>query len=279
MTFTGAATVAGVAGWPITHSRSPRIHNYWLRKYDIDGVYVPFAIDPYGAREAFRAIPSLGLAGMNVTVPHKETAYKAMDEVDRWAQRLKAVNTIVVRDGVLYGANTDAYGFLESLREAQPSWRADIGPAVVLGAGGAARAIVAGLQDQGATDIFVANRTVARAKALQDELGDPVRSIVWEERAEALDGAALIVNTTSLGMEGQPPLDLTLDALPPDAVVYDIVYVPLETPLLAAARARGNPTVDGLGMLLHQARPGFRDWFGTDPEVGQVLRDHVLEAL
>ena len=216
---------------------------------------------------------------MNVTVPHKETAYKAMDEVDRWAQRLKAVNTIVVRDGVLYGANTDAYGFLESLREAQPSWRADIGPAVVLGAGGAARAIVAGLQDQGATDIFVANRTVARAKALQDELGDPVRSIVWEERAEALDGAALIVNTTSLGMEGQPPLDLTLDALPPDAVVYDIVYVPLETPLLAAARARGNPTVDGLGMLLHQARPGFRDWFGTDPEVGQVLRDHVLEAL
>ncbi len=279
MTFTGAATVAGVAGWPITHSRSPRIHNYWLRKYHIDGVYVPFAIDPDGAREAFRAIPSLGLAGMNVTVPHKETAYKAMDEVDRWAQRLKAVNTIVVRDGVLYGANTDAYGFLESLREAQPSWRADIGPAVVLGAGGAARAIVAALQDEGATDSFIANRTVARAKALQDELGDPVRSIAWDERAEALDGAALIVNTTTLGMEGQPPLDLMLDALPPDAVVYDIVYVPLETPLLAAARARGNPAVDGLGMLLHQARPGFCDWFGTDPEVGQVLRDHVLEAL
>ena len=171
--LTGAATVAGVAGWPITHSRSPRIHNYWLRKYDIDGVYVPFAIDLDGRSKAFRAIPSLGLAGMTVTVPHKETAYKAMDEVDRWAQRLKAVNTIVVRDGVLYGANTDAYGFPESLREAQPSWRQTL--AGRRWAGGAARAIVAGLQDQGATDIFVANRNAARQKALQDELGDPVR--------------------------------------------------------------------------------------------------------
>ncbi|MGB0630156.1 MAG: shikimate dehydrogenase [Alphaproteobacteria bacterium] len=279
MTFTGAAIVAGVAGWPIKHSRSPRIHNYWLRKYGIDGVYVPFAIDPAGAQAAFRSIPSLGLAGMNVTVPHKETAYKAMDEVDRWAQRLKAVNTIVVRDGALYGANTDAYGFLESLREVHPGWQADAGSVVVLGAGGAARAIVAGLQDEGAPEIRIANRTTARAKALQDEFGDPVTGIAWEERAEALDGAALVVNTTSLGMEGQPPLDIALDALPADAVVYDIVYVPLQTPLLATARARGNPAIDGLGMLLHQARPGFRDWFGTDPEVDQVLRDHVLEAL
>ena len=279
MMFTGGAIVAGVAGWPIRHSRSPRIHNYWLRKYAIDGVYVPFAIAPDGAREAFRSIPSLGLAGVNVTVPHKETAYQAMDEVDRWAQRLKAVNTIVVRDGVLYGANTDAYGFLESLREAQPFWRADTGRVVVLGAGGAARAIIAGLQDEGAPEILIVNRTAARAQALQDEFGDPVRSIVWDERVKALEGAALIVNTTSLGMEGQPPLDLMLDALPLDAVVYDIVYVPLETPLLAAARARGNPVVDGLGMLLHQARPGFREWFDADPEVDRALRHHVLEAL
>ena len=279
MTFTGAAIVAGVAGWPIKHSRSPRIHNYWLRKYAIDGVYVPLAIDPDGAHDAFRAIPSLGLAGMNVTVPHKETAYRAMDEVDRWAQRLKAVNTIVVRDGVLYGANTDAYGFLESLRESYPGWRAGAGPTVILGAGGAARAIVAGLQDAGAPEIRIANRTQERAVALKDEFGAPVQPVAWDDRETALDGAALLVNTTSLGMEGQPPLDLALDALPVDAVVYDIVYVPLETPLLAAARSRGNPAIDGLGMLLHQARPGFRDWFGTDPEVDQVLRDHVLEVL
>lgn len=279
MTFTGAAIVAGVAGWPIKHSRSPRIHNYWLRKYAIDGVYVPFAIDPDGAHDAFRSIPKLGLAGMNVTVPHKETAYRAMDEVDRWAQRLKAVNTIVLRDGALYGANTDAYGFLESLREAHPGWQADAGPAVVLGAGGAARAIVAGLQDAGAPEIRITNRTPERADALQDEFGAPILTVAWDNREAALDGAALLVNTTSLGMEGQPPLDLALDALPSDAVVYDIVYVPLETPLLAAARARGNPAVDGLGMLLHQARPGFRDWFGTDPAVDQILRDHVLEAL
>ena len=279
MTFTGAAIIAGVAGWPIKHSRSPRIHNYWLRKYTIDGVYVPFAINPKGAHDAFRAIPSLGLAGMNVTVPHKETAYRAMDEVDRWAQRMKAVNMIVVRDGALYGANTDAYGFLESLREAYPDWRADTGPVVVLGAGGAARAIVAGLQDAGAPDIRIANRTPERAAALRDEFGAPVQTVAWDQREDALDGAALLINTTSLGMEGQPPLDLELDALPMAAVVYDIVYVPLETPLLAAARSRGNPAVDGLGMLLHQARPGFRDWFGTDPAVDQVLRDHVLEAL
>lgn len=279
MTFTGAAIVAGVAGWPIKHSRSPRIHNYWLRKYAIDGVYVPFAINPDGAHDAFRTIPSLGLAGINVTVPYKETAYRAMDEVDRWAQRLKAVNTIVVRDGALFGANTDAYGFLESLREAHPGWRADAGPVVILGAGGAARAIVAGLQEEGAPEIRITNRTPERSAALRDEFGAPVQTLDWDKRGDALDGAALLVNTTSLGMEGQPPLDLDLAALPADAVVYDIVYVPLETPLLAAARALGNPAVDGLGMLLHQARPGFRDWFGTDPEVDQVLRDHVLEVL
>ena len=279
MTFTGAAIVAGVAGWPIKHSRSPRIHNYWLRKYAIDGVYVPFAINPDGAHDAFRTIPSLGLAGMNVTVPYKETAYRAMDEVDRWAQRLKAVNTIVVRDGALFGANTDAYGFLESLREAHPGWRADAGPVVILGSGGAARAIVAGLQEEGAPEIRITNRTPERSAALRDEFGAPVQTLDWDRRGDGLDGAALLVNTTSLGMEGQPPLDLDMAALPADAVVYDIVYVPLETPLLAAARARGNPAVDGLGMLLHQARPGFRDWFDTDPEVDQVLRDHVLEVL
>jgi shikimate dehydrogenase len=279
MSFTGGAIVAGVAGWPIKHSRSPRIHNYWLRQYGIDGVYVPLAMPPEGAKEAIRMLPSLGICGLNVTVPNKEEAYKAMDEVDRWAQRMKAVNTIVVRDGILYGANTDAFGFLESLREARPGWRADVGPAVVLGAGGAARAVVAGLQDEGAPEIRILNRTPERAAAIRDEFGKPVRPMMWEQRGSALANAALLVNTTSLGMEGQPPLDIDLGKLPENAVVYDIVYVPLETPLLAAARARGNPAIDGLGMLLHQARPGFREWFGTDPTVDQALRDHVLADL
>jgi len=279
MTFTGAAVVAGVCGWPIRHSRSPRIHNYWLKQYGIDGVYVPLAIPPDRAMEAIRMLPALGIRGLNVTVPNKEEAYKAMDEVDRWAQRMKAVNTVMVRDGILYGANTDAFGFMESLREAIPDWRAEAGPAVILGAGGAARAIVAGLQDAGAPEIRIANRTPERAAAIRDEFGKPVRPVLWDQRADILEDASLVVNTTSLGMEGQPPLDLELAKLPPDAVVYDIVYVPLETPLLAAARARGNPAVDGLGMLLHQARPGFREWFGTDPVVDQALRDHVLAAL
>lgn len=277
--FSGAAIVAGVCGWPIKHSRSPRIHNFWLREYGIDGVYVPFAMPPDAAQEAIRALPALGIRGMNVTAPNKEEAFKAMDEVDRWAERLKAVNTIVVRDGILHGANTDAFGFLESLRDAQPDWRADAGPVVILGAGGAARAIVAGLQDAGAPEIRIANRTPERAAAISDEFGKPVRPIPWEQRADALADAALLVNTTSLGMEGQLALEIDLVKLPATSVVYDIVYVPLETPLLAAARARGNPAIDGLGMLLHQARPGFREWFGTDPVVDQALRDHVLAAL
>ena len=279
MTFTGAAVVAGVCGWPIKHSRSPRIHNYWLKQNGIDGVYVPLAIPPDRAMEAIRMLPALGIRGLNVTVPNKEEAYKAMDEVDGWAQRMKAVNTIMVRDGVLYGANTDAFGFMESLREARPDWRADAGPAVILGAGGAARAIVAGLQDAGAPEIRIANRTPERSAAIRDEFGKPVRPVLWDQRADILEDASLVVNTTTLGMEGQPALDLDLAKLPPDAVVYDIVYVPLETPLLAVARARGNPAIDGLGMLLHQARPGFREWFGTDPVVDQALRDHVLAAL
>ena len=277
--FTGAAIVAGIAGWPVKHSRSPCIHNYWLQQYGIDGVYVPFALALETSIEAIRMLPALGIRGMNVTVPNKEKAYKAMDEVDRWAERLKAVNTIVVRDGILHGANTDAFGFLESLREAQPDWQADAGPVVILGAGGASRAIVAGLLDAGAPEIRIANRTPERSAAIRDEFGSLVRPVLWEQRADALGDVTLLVNTTSLGMEGQPALEMDLAKLPATSMVYDIVYVPLETPLLAAARARGNPAVDGLGMLLHQARPGFREWFGTDPVVDHALRDHVLASL
>lgn len=280
MTFSGAAIIAGVAGWPVAHSRSPRIHNHWLRQYGIDGVYIPFAIPPERLEEALRALPALGISGTNVTLPHKEAAFRAVDTTDRWAERLKAVNTVTVQeDGTLHGENTDAFGFLESLMETVPEWSADAGPAAVLGAGGAARAVIAGLQDAGVPEIRVANRTHSRAEAIAEEFGDPVRTVRWEQRTEALDGCALLVNTTSLGMHGQAALEIDLKALPETAVVYDIVYVPLETPLLADARRRGNRAVDGLGMLLHQARPGFRSWFGRDPVVDQALRDVVLSDL
>jgi len=219
----------------------------------------------------------LGFAGVNVTVPHKEAAYAAVDERDRLAERIGAVNTIVFNDdGRSHGSNTDAFGFVESLRTRVPGWFGAAGPAVVLGAGGAARAIVAALQDNGAPEIRIVNRTEERARGLVEEFGSPLSSIAWDERSAALDGAALVVNTTTLGMVGKPPLDLALDCLPRDAVVNDIVYAPMMTPLLTAAGARGNPVVDGLGMLLHQARPGFALWFGVEPEVTDRLRAAVM---
>lgn len=278
MSITGAAAVAGVMGWPVGHSRSPAIHNYWLRKFGIDGVYVPFAVPPERAREALRALPELGIRGTNVTLPHKEAAFGTMDETDSVASRMKAVNTVTVReDGSLHGGNTDAFGFLEALKEGCPGWRGGSGPAVILGAGGAARALVVGLQDAGVPDIRIANRTPARADAIAGEFGPPARAVGWAEREEALDGCALLVNATSLGMKGAEKLEIRLDALPPAAVVCDIVYTPLRTDLLRDAGDRGNPTVDGLGMLLHQARPGFAAWFGRDPRPDRTLRA-LLEA-
>ncbi len=280
MNFTGAAVVAGVAGWPVKHSRSPRIHNFWLEKYEIDGVYVPLSIPPDRIGDALRALPAMGMAGVNVTVPHKQAAFASMNAVDSRAERMQAVNTVTVRDdGSLYGENTDGFGFMEALAESCPEWRAESGPAVVIGAGGAARAIVASLQDAGALDIRVINRTRERAEALERELGEPVRAAQWRSRTEILDDAALLVNATSLGMRGAAALEMDLSSLSAAAIVYDIVYAPLETPLLKAARSRGNATIDGLGMLLHQARPGFRSWFGRDPAVDQALRNHVLADL
>lgn len=277
MTFTGAAAVAGVAGWPIAHSRSPAIHNYWLEKHGIDGIYVPLAVPPESFERAVRALPCLGFKGVNVTAPHKEAAFRAMDETDQLSARMGAVNTVVVRaDGSLRGENSDVSGFLEALKEGNPGWRGGDGPAVVVGAGGAARAVVAALEDSGASEIRLVNRTPERAAALAAVAGPVVEPRAWEARTEALDGAALLVNTTPLGMAGRPALDLELSRLPAEATVCDIVYAPLETPLLAAARARGNVVVDGLGMLLHQARPGFRAWFGRDPVVDAGLRRRVL---
>lgn len=279
MTEAPSFRLAGVMGWPVGHSLSPALHGHWLARYGIRGAYVPLAVPPDRAEQAIRALPSLGFRGVNVTIPHKETAVRSVDRLDAAARRIGAVNTIIVgEDGALEGRNTDAFGFLENLRQASPGWTAAGGPAVVLGAGGAARAVVAALVDGGATDIRVVNRTVERALELGDVFGDRVAGLAWKDASAALDGAGLLVNTTSLGMAGEPALDLDLRGLPTEALVTDIVYAPLLTPLLDVARKRGNPTVDGLGMLLHQARPGFEAWFGVTPTVDAALREAVLAA-
>lgn len=279
MILTGKAKLAGVIGWPVSHSRSPRLHGYWLREYGIDGAYLPMPVPPDRVGDALRALPLLGFAGTNVTVPHKEAALAAVDEADAMARRIGAVNTItVLEDGRLSGTNTDGFGFLENLAAGAPGWPADR-PALVLGAGGASRAIIVALIDSGIPEIVICNRTVARATALANEFGAPCRVEAWDRRGACMDDAGLLVNTTTLGMTGEAPLDISIERLPDDAVVTDLVYVPLMTPLLQAAAARGLRIVDGLGMLLHQARPGFAAWFGREPEVTDALRQFVLEDL
>jgi shikimate dehydrogenase len=272
--------LAGVMGWPVAHSRSPAIHGHWIREHGLHGNYVLLPVQPERLGDAVRGLRALGFAGCNITLPHKVAAMALVDRVDPLAQRIGAINTIVVEaDGTLAGYNNDAYGFIQSLLDAQPDWRADAGPITVLGAGGGARAILVALAERGARDIRLCNRSLDKAQALATELGGPIRACPWEERAEALDGTALLVNTTSLGMKGQAPLELPLDRLPKHTLVSDIIYVPLETPLLAAARLRGNPTVNGLGMLLNQARPAFHSWFGVMPEVTPALRRMVEATL
>lgn len=280
MSLTGKTRLAGVMGWPVTHSLSPRLHGFWLKKYGIDGVYVPLAVRPDDFAEAIRGLPRLGFMGANVTVPHKEVALAAVDLADPLARRIGAVNTIIVRrDGMLEGTNTDGFGFMENLRSAMPRWDVHAAPAAVIGAGGAARALCVALIDAGVPEIRLVNRTGSRAEALASEIGGPFRIVSWKERHFALEGAGLLANATTLGMTGQDPLEIQLSLLPPDAVVTDIVYAPLKTRLLMDAEARGNPWVDGLGMLLHQARPGFSAWFGREPEVTPALRSFMAEAL
>ena len=276
MTLSGGAALAGVVGWPVEHSLSPRLHGTWLERYGIDGAYVPLAVAPEVFDTALRALPALGFRGVNVTVPHKEQALALCDDVEPAARRIGAVNTIVIEEGRLHGSNSDGFGFLENLRQDAPGWRAADGPAVVLGAGGASRAVVVALLDAGAPEVRLVNRTRARAEALADDISGAIRCWPWQERDMSLENATMLVNTTTLGMAGQAPLELSLAALPSQALVTDIVYKPLETPLLALARAKGNRTVDGLGMLLHQARPGFEAWFGQRPEVDAALRAAVL---
>lgn len=276
--LSGSARLAGVMGWPIAHSKSPLLHGHWLRRYGIDGAYVPLAVAPDRLAGAVQGLADLGFAGCNVTIPHKEGVALLCDSLSDIAARVGAVNTLVIGpDGKLSGDNTDGFGFIENLKAGAPAWQAG-SPAVVLGAGGAARAVLAALIDQGCPEIRLANRTAARARELADLFGAKVRPIDWEERSGALPGAGLLVNTTSLGMTGQPALEINLSGLPEMAVVTDNVYAPLETPLLAAARQRGLASVDGLGMLLHQARPGFAAWFGVDPVVDEDLRRAVLGA-
>ncbi len=270
--------LAGVMGYPVMHSRSPMLHNYWFRTHGLAGAYAPLEIAPDGLERALRALPSLKFSGCNLTIPHKEAAFRIVDAVDDTARKIGAISCVVVRpDGSLFGSNYDWYGFAESLLEACPDWRADAGPAVVAGAGGAARAVVHALVARGAREVRLVNRTRARANAVAAAIGGPVEVLAWEERHAALAGAALLVNTTSQGMVGNPALNLSLDALPPNAIVYDVVYIPGETPLLSAARARGHRVVNGLGMLLHQARPAWRDWFGVETQVTPDMRA-MIEA-
>ncbi|MBF0129219.1 MAG: shikimate dehydrogenase [Alphaproteobacteria bacterium] len=275
--ISGKARLAGVIGWPIGHSRSPRLHAYWLDRYGIDGAYIPLRVPPDRLAYVLRALAYAGFKGINVTVPHKEAALTLMDEVSPEARRIGAVNTIVFDDRErMIGSNTDGYGFIENIRSGHPSWTATSGPAVVLGSGGAARAVCAALLAQGSPEIRLINRTPERAMTVAGDLGGPIQVIPWAERSFVLNDCSLLVNTTTLGMQGGLPLDLDLSRLPVSALVTDIVYTPLETELLRTARARGNPVMDGLGMLLHQARPGFSLWFGVEPEVTPALRDWVL---
>ncbi|MGD9543679.1 MAG: shikimate dehydrogenase [Methylocystis sp.] len=272
--------LAGVMGWPIAHSRSPKIHNHWFGQHAINGYYAPLPVEPGRLDAALRGLSALGFAGCNLTIPHKETALRFLDQVDESAARIGAVNCVVVgKSGELIGRNYDGYGFIASLHEAAPGWRAEQAPCVVIGAGGGARAIVDGLLEAGAQEIRVFNRSLGRAEALAADFGARVSAYGWGDREAGLAGAGLVVNATSQGMVGQAPLDLSLADLPKSALVADIVYAPLETPLLAAARKHGALPVDGLGMLLHQARPAFRDWTGVMPEVTPALRATIVATL
>ena len=268
--------LAGVMGWPVAHTRSPAIHNHWIARYGLKGAYVQLPVQPDRLEAAIRGLPALGFAGCNVTVPHKVNAMRFMDELHPAARRVAAINTIVVQaDGRLLGMNNDGAGYIQSLRDADATWRGNAGPALVLGAGGAARAIVVALLDEGVPELRITNRTLERAQALAEAFGQRVKVVPWAERNEAMAGVSLLVNTTTQGMHGQAPLDVVLDALPRAAMVSDAIYIPMETPLLAQARLRGHRTVNGLGMLLNQARPAFESWFGVIPEITPELRAAV----
>jgi shikimate dehydrogenase len=272
MTMPASARRACIIGHPVGQSRSPMIHGYWLRQLGLAGAYDRQDVPPADLPNVLRSLERRGYAGANVTVPHKEAAFKLVDEATPRARALQAVNTLWLQDGRLLGDNTDVTGFVDSLDAVVPDWDSSTRTATVIGAGGGARAVVAGLMDRGLARIAVVNRSPDRAEALARHFGNQVQAAPFADLASLLQDTDLLVNTTSLGMRGQPPLDIALDGLATKAMVADIVYVPLETPLLAAARDRGHQVVDGLGMLLHQAAPAFERFFGTRPAITAELR-------
>lgn len=269
--------LAGVIGSPIAHSRSPVLHGYWLRRYGIRGHYIPLDIAQADLREALQMLPRMGFVGLNVTIPHKESVLALADIVTDRAALIGAANTLIFRkDGKVHADNTDGAGFVANLRQHAPDWDPTSGSAMVFGAGGAARAVVAALIEVGVPEIRLTNRTRPRADALRAAFGAKVTVLDWVQAPATLADAATVVNTTALGMVGKPEFALSLDQINPAALVNDLVYTPLDTHFLQAAAARGCRTVDGLGMLLHQAAPGFERWFGHRPEVDQATRDVVL---
>jgi shikimate dehydrogenase len=264
--------LAGVIGMPVAHSRSPTIHNFWLSAHGIRGAYVPLAVRPERLKDALAGLVALGFRGCNVTMPHKQTAMQLLDRVNDTARRIGAVNTIVVEeDGTLSGFNNDGNGFVQSLKDAKPDWRADAGPILLLGAGGASRAVVVALVENGAKAIRIANRTQEKAQAIAEEFGSVVTTVAWADRGAALADVALLVNCTDRGMIGKPALEIDLTRLNSATLAADLIYTPLETPFLAEARARGCLTVNGLGLLLNQARLAFKAWFGVMPDVTPEL--------
>lgn len=270
--------LAGVIGAPISHSQSPKLHGYWLNRYGIKGHYVPLHVEQSDLKDVLQTLPKMGFVGANVTIPHKETVLGLADIVTDRAALIGAANTLIFRpDGKLYADNTDGYGFVENLRS-NANWDPKSGPAAVLGAGGAARAVIASLLEVGVPEIRLSNRTRTRSDVLRSEFGTKIVVCEWINAADMLDGVATLINTTSLGMAGQPELKLSLDRLSSKAVVTDIVYTPLRTGLLKRAAQMGCQTVDGLGMLLHQAAPGFERWFGQRPDVDEATRNFILSA-
>lgn len=270
---------ACVIGWPISHSRSPLIHGYWLKRYGIAGSYERIPVRPEELPAFFASLVANGFTGCNVTLPHKEAAFRALRPADQATMRLGVVNTVFARDGELWGTSTDGEGFLASLASGHPGWESKDRTVVILGAGGATRALVGALLDAGAARLLIANRTRAKAEDLSHDFGSRVEPRDWAQAGDILRHADLLINTTSLGMTGQPALDVDLASLPKAALVTDIVYTPLETDLLKRARTRGNAVVPGLGMLLHQAVRGFELWFGTRPEVTDELYDLVARDI
>jgi shikimate dehydrogenase len=267
---------ACIMGWPVSQSLSPALHGFWLQQYKIDGHYGAMAVQPESLQPALAHIRRLGYAGCNLTMPLKEMVMPLLDQHDESCVMSGAANTIVIENGKMTGYNTDGFGFMESLREQLPAWKP--GRTVVIGSGGAARGVIAGLKAAGVRDFALTNRTQEKAARISRQFSLDAEIVPWKDRAAALKNADLLINCTSLGATGAGELELDLDALPESAAVCDIVYRPLSTPLLEAAKARGNTAVEGLTMLLHQGRPGFRMWFGRDPDVTRELYDAVSKG-